>query len=233
MMLYDLTIMGQSKSKYNYQEGDWPFVWALWEASVLDWKKDVPADQRLAISQAQNDLPFEILPTLYLGNCRYIQDLNTLERLGIQRVLNMAGHMRAFPKPLDQALRERDIAYKVINAEDEDDYPLLDKHWEEAHAFLSDAHAKGEKVLVHCIAGHNRSVLIVTAEYMLRTKTNVIETVRYIRKKRGNVALQNEGFQEQIVAFARHHDLLGEAPTPSCSRPQRKKRINPLEQLAI
>ena len=224
--------MGQTASKFTYQEADWPFVWALWDASVLDWKKDVPSNQRLAFSQAQNDLPVEITPTIYLGNCQYIQDLHKLKELGIHRVLNMAGDMKVFPKPLNQALRELGIVYKVIGAEDEEDYPLLDKHWDEAHEFLSDAHTRGEKVLVHCIAGQNRSALIVTAEYMIRTNTNVIEAVRYIRMKRGNAALQNEGFQEQIVAFARHHNLLGEAPTPpTCPRPQRTKRIQSIGKL--
>lgn len=225
--------MGQNKSKYTYQEGDWPFVWALWDARVLDWKKGMPADQTLAISQAQNDLPVEITPTLYLGNCQYIQNLDNLEQLGIQHVLNMAGDMTAFPKPLDQALRERGITYKVIHAEDEEDYPLLDRHWDDVHEFLQDAHTKDEKVLIHCIAGYNRSALVVAAEYMIRTQTNVVETVHHIRMRRGNVALTNQGFQEQLVALARYHDLLGEAPRPVCPRPQRTKASNPLEKVTV
>lgn len=89
------------------------------------------------------------------------------------------------------------------------------------------------------MAGHNRSALIVAVEHLRANRdTNVIEAVRHIRKKRGNVALQNEGFQEQLVAYARIHNLsLGETPVPSYPAPGRitrtRQRSSPLDKLAL
>ena len=103
----------------------------------------------------------------------------------------------------------------MIEAEDMEDYPLLGNHWEEAHAFLQQG--REEKTLVHCSGGWNRSVLILAAECLIRQQqdkiqTDVMEIVKHIRQCRGNGALHNGGFQRQLVAFARQHDLLGPKP---------------------
>ena len=231
--------MGQAKSKDSTQltaDADWPYVWALRDPSVLDWKQGLADEEILKIHREQANLPVAILPALYLGNCQCAQDLKKLESLGIRRVLNMAGPL-AVPKHMGQEMQERRMKYKVINAEDEAEYPLLERHWDEVHAFL-DVDGENEKVLVHCVAGMNRSGLVVAAEHLLSHRdTNVIDTVRHIRRQRGNVALQNEGFQEQLVAFARLHDRLGEAPQPLCARtsmpsPEKRKK-NPLDELVF
>lgn len=235
--------MGHSTSKYRYNEAtDWPYVWALRDGSVLDWKVGLNAEQVMEQQRAQIDLPVEITPTRYLGNCQCAHDLQKLQTLNIRRVLNMAGPT-ATPSAVVDAYAANGIAYKVICAQDEEDYPLMDKHWEEAHAFINQGNNDGnkEKVLVHCVAGHNRSALVVAARVLVTNNddatTNVIDAVRHLRKQRGNVALQNGGFQEQLVAFARHHNCLGPAPVAQCP-PQSNvgevvKRKNPLDKLAI
>ena len=223
--------MGNTTSRYTYQESDWPYVWALWDSGILDWKQGLDEKEVLSRQRAQNDLPVQISPHLFLGNCQCVADVDKLRRLGIKRVLNMAGSV-ASAYTNQQALREIGIVQKVIAAEDEETYPLLERHWQEAQDFI---HANGtEKILVHCVAGHNRSALIVAADYLLSTPgTNVLDTVRHIRFQRGNVALQNEGFQEQLVAFARVNNLLGEAPVAMTPAPKRtrKSKINPLDKL--
>ena len=41
------TIMGQSTSKYLYNEAtDWPYVWALRDGSVLDWNIGLNAEHQ-------------------------------------------------------------------------------------------------------------------------------------------------------------------------------------------
>lgn len=97
------------------------------------------------------------------------------------------------------------------------DYPMLENHWDEALAFIQESTSSrgpqpAGKVVVHCVAGMNRSVLIVAAYYTLTTQTPILGTVTHIRKQRGNCALRNEEFQEQLVALARRYDLLGPAP---------------------
>lgn len=151
---------------------------------------------------------------LYIGDATCIQNIPRLLKLGITSVLNMAGTRKGLPsKSTLKAYQKHGIAYKSIASQDQYEYPLLDKHWQEASAFLTEnTREKHQKCVVNCIMGKNRSGLIVAAYYMTTTRTPVLETMRKIRYQRGNQALSNEGFQEQLVAFARRHDLLGALP---------------------
>jgi hypothetical protein len=79
---------------------------------------------------------------------------------------------------------------------------------------------------------------------MLTTQTPVLETVKHNRKQRGNVALCNAGFQQQLVAMARQQTLLGAKPGTEESIIKHvpspfendwstaKRRDNPLDKLA-
>lgn len=207
------------KQRYEYQEGDWPWVWAIRNSQVLDWKKGL-SDKEIQIHQQQqeNNLPVHIYGNVYLGNAASVQDIQTLQKLQIGKVLNMAGSI-ALKSSTIQAFAKHGIVYKRITALDAEYYPLLERDWEEAYAFIhghNDDNIQNENhppnVVVHCVAGVNRSALVVATDYMLTCQKDVLETVRHVRKQRGNVALQNEYFQEQLVAMARQHNLLG--PTP-------------------
>jgi Dual specificity phosphatase, catalytic domain len=74
------------------------------------------------------------------------------------------------------------------------------------------SHNTKQNILIHCVAGQNRSVLIAAVEYMLQTQSTVLETMLHIRRTRGSIALHNTSFQEELVQMARHHKLLGPAP---------------------
>jgi protein-tyrosine phosphatase len=114
----------------------------------------------------------------------------TLEAHGITAVLNIAG-----PVALKRKTINTGIQYKRITAIDEPDYPLFQNHWQDALDFIKSSTENGKgKYVVHCVARMNRSGLIVTAYYMLNTQTPVLETVKHLRKQRGNMALCNEGF---------------------------------------
>mmetsp|Transcript_46315 Transcript_46315/g.92870 ORF Transcript_46315/g.92870 Transcript_46315/m.92870 type:complete len:121 (+) Transcript_46315:480-842(+) len=89
---------------------------------------------------------------------------------------------------------------------------MLAKHLSEAREFIAAARDSGGKCVVHCVAGINRSGVTVAAEHMLTTRQNVLEVVAHCRKQRGNVFLSNKSFQEELVALARAHDLLGPKP---------------------
>lgn len=138
---------------------------------------------------------------VYLGNAACVQDdddvvakLNT--QRGIRRVLNMAGPM-ALKSTTIQEYDKQGIDYKCITALDEDYYPLLERDWEEARQFIHDpTNQRDGNIVVHCEAGMNRSALVVAADYMLTCQIPVLETVQHVRRQRGNVALQNEYFQE-------------------------------------
>ena len=200
------------------QAEDWPWIWALADGSVLDWKRGLSHKEISSQALRQQHLPVEILPgKLYLGNARNVRDVEGLKELGITAVLNMAGPEALVRQEDQETLKQSGIVYKEIYAEDEPSYPLIDKHWQEAYDFVV-AHAAEnpcdipQKCVVNCVAGMNRSALVVCAYYMLATRTPVLQTVKHIRHKRGNIALCNEGFQQQLVALARQHNLLGIQP---------------------
>ena len=190
---------------------DWPYVWAI--RDVLDWRKACPTPEMVqdrVLEQLQ--LPVDITPLVYLGDAACVSDNNgRLQALGITGVLNVAAqnHKRATL----QALEEAGIAYQHIPTQDVVDYPLLAMHWEEIfQALQSLTSTKNSRVVVHCHAGQNRAGLVVAAYTMLTQRLSVLETVRLVRYQRGNTALVNHGFQEQLVALARTLDLLGPAP---------------------
>lgn len=192
---------------YEYQPEDWPWVWAIRNPEVLDWRKGLSDEEILEHQKLQENLPVHIYGKVYVGSAASVQDLAKLKRLGIRRVLNMAGSM-ALKNSTILAYHKEGFDYKRITALDEDFYPLLEKDWKEAYDFIHDPDQEGN-VVVHCAAGMNRSVLVVAADYMLTNEIPVLETMHHIRKQRGNCALQNEYFQEQLVALARKYNMLG------------------------
>eukprot|EP00526_Cylindrotheca_closterium_P015654 CAMPEP_0113638192 /NCGR_PEP_ID=MMETSP0017_2-20120614/19998_1 /TAXON_ID=2856 /ORGANISM="Cylindrotheca closterium" /LENGTH=270 /DNA_ID=CAMNT_0000549269 /DNA_START=858 /DNA_END=1670 /DNA_ORIENTATION=+ /assembly_acc=CAM_ASM_000147 len=215
----NLCQMGATKSKeettppsFEFVQEDWPWVWAIWEPEILDWKIGLSDEeiQETALRQAQ--LPVPITENLFLGNAFSVESTDKLKARGITAVLNMAGPM-ALKRKTIQAYKKHGIQYKRIDGEDEYDYPLLQNHWQEASDFIKSTTENGKgKCVVHCVAGLNRSGLIAAAYYMIATQTSVLEAAQHVRKQRGNHALCNQGFQAQLVALARKHDLLGPEP---------------------
>lgn len=237
----------QEQQRYDYWPEDWPWVWAILDGSVLDWKNGLSDDEVSERAMKQRELPVRIRDDLFLGNSRCVSEINKLQRLGITHVLNLAGPM-ALKSSTIRAYRRAGIEYLQLDADDEEGYPLLEKHWQSAHDFIGKAESsRGKKCVVHCVAGMNRSGLVVAAHYMITEKVPVLQAVKHVRKERGNVALQNRSFQEQLVALARRHDLLGPEPgTPGSvvedqvppppeafpKRPEKEKYSRPLDILA-
>lgn len=88
-------------------------------------------------------------------------DVEMLQRVGITRVVNMAGASVA----TDQEFYGKDISCIVIKAEDIDGYDLS-QHFTEVSEFLEQAEKDGASVLVHCVAGVSRSVTVSVAYLM-------------------------------------------------------------------
>lgn len=55
--------------------------------------------------------------------------------------------------------------YLLLDADDHPQYPIL-CHFEECHEFLRRCRTAGRKVLIHCVAGQNRSATLCTAFLM-------------------------------------------------------------------
>jgi len=210
--------LSHRSGKLKFQSDDWPYVAAIRDAEVLDWRRTVQAEtsegreaeiRRIRLQQA--DLPVEISEGLFLSNATGATRLNRLNELGVTHVMNVAGRVGSLIP--DEAYRDAGIRLLIVDAEDEVDYPMLDKHFEDAKSFVNEARDGGGACLVHCQAGINRSGVLVAAYKMVSERMEVLDVVLHCRRQRGNLFLStNQGFQEQLVALARREGLLGTAP---------------------
>ncbi|CAH1784609.1 unnamed protein product [Owenia fusiformis] len=159
--------------------------------------------------------PAKILPHLYLGNYDNALDVDNLHKLGITHVLNTAeGYTSTGP-----AFYAPKIEYKGFAGEDDHQYDIF-QHFDMTRKFIDEAKASGGICLIHCLMGINRSGALAVGYYMLETKTPLIEAVRSVKSHRA-ILLVNQGFQEQLIKFARKHHMLesiDEEPTPDPPR---------------
>jgi hypothetical protein len=91
----------------------------------------------------------------------------------------------------------REIAYCSIDAQDEPGYPLQN-HWSETHAFLVKCRSEGRKVLVHCVAGINRSSATLIAFLCEILHMKLDEAVELTSQHRGHI-LSNATFLAKLV----------------------------------
>lgn len=191
------------------QAADWPWVWAIRDAEILDWRRSTPSNEQHAAAVRQAKLPVEILPHLFLGDAKCARDMKRLRDLKITHILNAAGPAA---RGVDEDYKAEGIVTLEFDAEDEEGYQMLDKHLAPARAFIAAAKDAGGKCLVHCVAGISRSGVLVAAEAMLSERMSVLESVAHCRMRRSNAFLWNSSFQEQLVSLARSEGLLGPRP---------------------
>eukprot|EP00535_Pseudo-nitzschia_heimii_P010314 CAMPEP_0197191878 /NCGR_PEP_ID=MMETSP1423-20130617/24179_1 /TAXON_ID=476441 /ORGANISM="Pseudo-nitzschia heimii, Strain UNC1101" /LENGTH=230 /DNA_ID=CAMNT_0042644659 /DNA_START=271 /DNA_END=960 /DNA_ORIENTATION=+ len=189
---------------------DWPRVWAMRDPSAVPGIEEETHREPVL-------LPVEIADGLYLGNAGSVNDLRRIHDLGITAVLNAAGPAALRSRTV-RWFRRTGIAYRCLDGKDESGYPMLQRHWIESLDFLRrELEEKRGKCVIHCVAGRNRSALLATAYLSITGSVPVLEALARVRKRRGAPVVENPGFQEQLVALARLHGCLGEAPGTSAS----------------
>ena len=192
------------------EEKHWPYVWAIRESEVLDWKRGLEPEQLQPLAIVQQDMPVEIMSHLYLSDARRARDITTLKAKGITHVLNVAG-LEA-PSPVKEYEKEG-ITLLSINADDEEGYRMVENNLVECRAFVDGVKAAGGKCVCHCVAGINRSGVTVAALLLLeRSEMTVLEAVAHCRRRRGNAFLWNHTFQRELVALADREGRLGPLP---------------------
>lgn len=143
-------------------------------------------------------------PPLFVGSGAHAADLKTLGRLEISAVLNCAPAVCRDPVSEYAA---RNINYLAIDAQDDRNFPLLHDCLLDASAFIDTNHAEGRGVLVHCMAGVNRSATLAVAHLMMRDKRQLLELFPECVACRESI-LQNPSFQLQLSALAARNGLL-------------------------
>mmetsp|Transcript_83098 Transcript_83098/g.161750 ORF Transcript_83098/g.161750 Transcript_83098/m.161750 type:complete len:254 (+) Transcript_83098:61-822(+) len=194
---------------------NWPWAWAIIDTEQLDWKSAKSSEEIMEMSRSHQQLPVQVSDYLFLSDARKAHDLERLDELKITHVLNVAGRPAKGPASKYTA---KGIQVLNIDADDEEGYPMLAKHLAEARAFIGQARSSGGRCVVHCVAGMNRSGVIVAAEKMLSERVPVLDVVAHCRSARGNSFLCNESFAAELVALARLNGLLGPAPGAPGSR---------------
>eukprot|EP00322_Chrysochromulina_rotalis_P002142 CAMPEP_0115834330 /NCGR_PEP_ID=MMETSP0287-20121206/3628_1 /TAXON_ID=412157 /ORGANISM="Chrysochromulina rotalis, Strain UIO044" /LENGTH=299 /DNA_ID=CAMNT_0003287763 /DNA_START=57 /DNA_END=956 /DNA_ORIENTATION=+ len=143
-------------------------------------------------------------PPLYVGTLSDAANLRLLQNLGIGAVLNLAP--RGCKDPVERYC-DCGIKYMELDARDDDTFPLLERCFEPAATFISTAHADGTSVLVHCMAGVNRSAALAVAYLMVRDQRLLLDLVAECVDARPCI-LENANFQLQLCKLARAKGLL-------------------------
>ena len=189
----------------------------------------VLTDRKKAMNQSNNkiDLPVEILPWLFLGDRPSAMNMVQLEARGITHILSVHAADLREQRYYQNRLEDTGIVHKRIQCEDAEGYDMIGQHWDECLAFLrtvrdqhnndtagsnSGGDAPPSRVVVHCVAGINRSGLIVCAAHMVLEQKFLIPTVKHCLHQRGGSLLWNRSFQDQLCYLAQRENLLGPHP---------------------
>lgn len=131
---------------------------------------------------------------MWVGSKLDAENTSFLLRNHITHVLN-AGDWES-----EAAIRVPGIKYLTLGAMDMPGYPILYAHYPKADAFLLDAHVNRGRVLVHCMAGINRSVSIAMAFLLQRADADVLQVAQLLAHNR--IILTNPWFCEQVLQLA-------------------------------
>lgn len=148
-------------------------------------------------STSQTSLPCFVSPDLFLGDARSVSDPARLKRMGVTHVLNLAAHET--PRIDYEAAG---IRYHGISALDAPGYDVL-QHFDEARAFYEDARVTKPrgKLVIHSVAGVNRSGAIAVALYVVVTGTPILRAAAHVHACRGSF-LWNESFRLALLQWA-------------------------------
>lgn len=156
---------------------------------------------------APSRLPGE--PALFVGTGGHAADTRLLQQLEIGAVLNCAPSVCKDPAATYARLG---IRYLALDARDDRSFPLLETCLGPAREFIGAAHAEGRGVLVHCMAGVNRSAALAVAHLLLRDRRGLLELFAECVAARPSI-MQNASFQLQLCELAAAHGLLKSEPS--------------------
>lgn len=127
----------------------------------------------------------EIIPgKLWLGSGTDASKFDELEKRQIRHVLNVADDVPNY--------HEHGVTYLNLGVQDFGQDAGISRVFDNAFAFLREAEANNEPVLVHCAAGANRSATIVIAYLMNSRHLTLIESWKEVKsQRRGIVPLKD------------------------------------------
>jgi dual specificity MAP kinase phosphatase len=152
------------------------------------------------------EFPVEILPHLFLGNAANSEDSQSLERHGIQYILNVTPDL---PNVFEAVGN-----YKYMQIPIADHWSQnLASHFPKAIEFIDEARSNQKGILVHCLAGVSRSVTITVAYLMYKCSLSLNDAFNVVRSRKSNIA-PNFHFMEQLYNFERELKLNESSQNP-------------------
>lgn len=124
---------------------------------------------------------------------------------GISHVINMAHGDCGLNR--SKGHESRGVKYLGITAEDDDDHDIM-SHWDEVITFVNRFNVErqlGCTLLIHCMAGMNRSGAMAVALLATLNEMSLIRAVEQVHRIRGPI-LTNYSFRQFLINWARQQD---------------------------
>ena len=146
----------------------------------------------------------EIIPNLFIGSIEASQDndfifnnnitviVNCTKDIKDSYSLNLLKPIEDSPKEVQDWLYENSyyIKYYRIPVDDngkESEINNFYKYTVEILNYICDEYKKGKKILVHCLAGNQRSAAFICAFLMMYNNINLQQSINYLLEKKANV----------------------------------------------
>jgi hypothetical protein len=136
----------------------------------------------------------EIVEGIWLGDASDAMDIDTLNEHGIDSVVNCAeNHTLTCEEYYPFGWR-----YLGLECEDSAKYDILGNHLDEFVAFMDECVLNKKKVIVHCVAGINRSATLLIA-YMVRRRGMCLKDAISLCHAKRPIILTNEAFVMALI----------------------------------
>jgi protein-tyrosine phosphatase len=147
--------------------------------------------------EPRSALPVKVLPWLYLSDMKSVEnDALSLKESGMTHVLSTNVMDDHELHNLKTQLQLVGIEHLAVSGVDQESYDMIGHHWESTcHDFLRKvSQLPNGKVVVHCVAGINRSAVIAGAAMLVLEGMDFLGVLQTLLDARG-VILTNTSFQ--------------------------------------
>jgi dual specificity MAP kinase phosphatase len=153
-----------------------------------------PITERRKFGQIGRDSSEIIEKFMWLGDASNAMDTDQLTSQGITGVVNCA----ARDTLTTREYYPTEWKYSEYDASDDPDYNILDEHLDDFVKFMDECRGEKRRVLVHCVAGINRSATLCIAYLVIRENMTLEAAIRHCFGARP-IILTNSSFVMQLI----------------------------------